>query len=126
MTRKKILVVEDDYKLNESICRIIRMDDFEMTSAFDSNQAISFSRSEKFDLILLDIRLPGGGDGDYIYSDLKERGEVEDTPVFIISGAAPDTINELIEKTGIAKDYVFIKPFDIERLRDKIKEVLSE
>jgi CheY-like chemotaxis protein len=54
----KILIVEDEKVLNEAYELVLKKEGYEVTTAFNGEEALSFVKQEKFDLILLDLRMP--------------------------------------------------------------------
>ena len=60
MTGKiKILIVDDEVQFLESIARRLELRDFEVTKAASGAQAVRAARERKFDLALLDLKMPG-------------------------------------------------------------------
>lgn len=54
----KILVVEDDKRLNDSVCRYLSGCGYELGSAFNGSDALKYMEDRKFDLIISDIMMP--------------------------------------------------------------------
>ena len=77
-----ILVIEDEAQLCSSIAEGLRLDGYEVDTCMDGNEGLDLCLTEPFDLILLDLNLPGM-DGLSILQQL--RAENSSTPVIILS-----------------------------------------
>lgn len=58
MSKKTILIVEDEQPLNDAYSTILKKEGFSVLSAFDGEEALSIAETNKIDLILLDLRMP--------------------------------------------------------------------
>ncbi len=117
MTR--ILVIEDDPSIRRGILHTLRFNGFETLEAADDTIGLQLAMTESFDLLLLDLVLPGG-DGLDILKQLRARsGRV---PVIILTarGDEEDRVKGL--QLG-ADDYV-VKPFSVKELLARIEAVL--
>ena len=97
----KILIVEDDQTISKLIAASLSISGYESVPCFDGNEAVHMVRNEEFDLILLDIMLPGL-DGFQVMGDVSDR----------VKGL----------KAG-AEDYI-VKPFEPLELLARIEIVL--
>ncbi len=115
----KILVVEDNKHLLEDIERSLR-DSFEVETQSDGDEALYMIEQKIYDLIVLDIMLPGS-DGITILRNMREKNI--DTPVLILT--AKETLDDKMEafNTG-ANDYL-TKPFYMEELKARIFAILK-
>ena len=111
---KKILIIEDDNAINQVIADTLGKNDFDCTSAYSGTEGLMCIKQESYDLILLDLMLPGKS-GEYV---LKELREITQTPVIVIS--AKDELDNKVEllMSG-AEDYV-TKPFQMKELIARI------
>jgi len=113
----RILIVEDD----ESISELLRMNlaavGYETKTAQDGKEALGIVESEIFDLVLLDVMLPGM-DGFELFPYVDKRG----MPVIFLT-AKTDTASK-IHGLKRAEDYI-VKPFDILELMVRIDKVLK-
>ena len=69
----KILIVEDDQTISKLIAASLSISGYESVPCFDGNEAVHMVRNEEFDLILLDIMLPGL-DGFQVMEKIRETG----------------------------------------------------
>ena len=115
----RILLVEDDSMVGESLRQGLRQDGFAVDWVRDGEDAELALAGEPYELLLLDLGLPGQS-GLELLAALRKRGS--DLPVVIITArdALPDRIAGL--DTG-ADDYL-VKPFDLEELEARIRAVL--
>ncbi|MEG1255523.1 response regulator transcription factor [Clostridium sp.] len=114
----KILIVEDDPEINKMLQTLLTKNHYEVESAFSGTEAILLLKRESFDLILLDLMLPGLS-GEEVLIKINEEFE---TPIICVS--AKDNLNTKIELIqGGADDYI-TKPFSNEELIVRIGAVL--
>jgi two-component system, OmpR family, response regulator QseB len=112
----RILVAEDESRIAAFIEKGLRSNGFTPTIATDADAAISLALSGEFDLLILDLGLPGK-DGLEVLSEL--RGQGERLPIIILS-ARDDLRDKVAGFEGGADDYV-TKPFRFEELLLRIK-----
>lgn len=68
-----ILVVEDDESVRQAICEALTETGFDVTTASTGIEAIALSEERKFDMLVADIRLPGGLDGIMLTQHVRAR-----------------------------------------------------
>ncbi len=116
----KVLVVDDEPVVVNSIRRTLARKSYNVVEAFSGQEAISRVAREKFDVVLLDMRLPDA-DGLELIRDLKERRP--DLKVVVVTGyASVDTAVEAIKRG--ANDYM-AKPFTPDELYSVTSRVLN-
>lgn len=115
-----ILIVDDDPQLRQSFERLLTQDGFAVRTAASGETALGLVRQQPFDLVVLDVCLPGLSGLD----TLRAMREVESkVPVIIMT--AFGTTETAIEATKIgAFDYV-LKPFDIPEVLDLIRRAIE-
>jgi CheY-like chemotaxis protein len=131
MERNKILVVDDNAVEAMALSTKLKSSGFDVVVAEDGAAAISTSRREKFDLILLDIIFPpdvahGGGvpwDGFLILNWLRRLEETKDVPVIFITGTDPAQYQQRTLNAGAVK--FFRKPIDGNKLLSAIRLALD-
>ena len=113
----KILVVEDEVPINELICSNLKKNGYACKGVFDGLTASDEVENRLYDLVILDIMLPGA-DG---YEVLEYIKPLEIPVIFLTAKSSPpDRVKGL--KLG-AEDYI-IKPFDIAELLARVEVVL--
>jgi DNA-binding response OmpR family regulator len=112
----KILLLEDDYLLSETLKSLLMGEGFEVVHASDGEEALTYSYETSFDLYLFDINVPllNGLD---LLKLLRESGDV--TPAFFIS--AYKDIQTITKAFDSACDDYIKKPFDFDELLVRIK-----
>lgn len=114
----RILVVEDEKSLCESIAKGLRLNGYEVDMAFDGIKASDIIASDSFDLIILDLNLPGI-DGMDILKDMRENDN--ETNVLILS--ARGSLNDKIEGLDSGANDYLCKPFHFEELEARVRSL---
>jgi two-component system alkaline phosphatase synthesis response regulator PhoP len=117
--RRRLLLVEDDPTLRQALTFNLTRERYEVTSAADGEAALEAARSDRLDLILLDVMLPGMS-GVEVLRVLRREGVT--TPVIILS-AKGDEIDRVVGLKVGADDYI-AKPFSRPELLARIEAVL--
>jgi two-component system alkaline phosphatase synthesis response regulator PhoP len=117
MTR--ILVVEDEPGIALGLEDDLKMEGYEVEVVGDGAAASQRAREAEFDLILLDLMLPGK-DGFEVCRELRRRGTR--TPILVVSAKALEAEKVMAFELG-ADDYV-TKPFGTRELRARVKALL--
>ena len=114
----RILVVEDERALCETIVRSLRRLAYSVDPCYDGDTAIDLLGSERYDLVLLDLNLPGA-DGMTVLRTLRQTDR--ETRVLILSarGEVADKVEGL---DAGANDYL-AKPFHLEELEARIRSL---
>src|SRR6266481_4390134 len=112
-----VLLVEDDLRLPELLAALLHDDNITVVNAKDSTEAIALGRKSKFDLILLDLGLPGVNGFDLL-RQFKQLPETESTPVIVLT-AWNSTTDKLKGFELGAVDYL-TKPFESAELRARV------
>ena len=102
----RLLVVEDERALCESIAKGLRLDGYEVDTVFDGEEAMDIISAESYDLIILDLNLPGM-DGLDILKNM--RASDNETNVLILS--ARGGLNDKIEGLDSGANDYLCKPF---------------
>ena len=115
----RILVVEDEADIALGLREDLRLEGYDVEIARDGEEAIAMARERPFDLILLDVMLPGK-DGFAVCRQLRRSGAR--TPIILLTAKRSEAEKVLGFELG-ADDYV-TKPFSPMELRARIKAVL--
>lgn len=122
MSRPKILAVEDEEAIRTLIKRALE-ETYEVHLASNGQEGLSKARWVRPDVILLDLRMPGGFDGLAVLAKLKANQLTSGIPVVIVSARGETDMLLECQKVG-ASDHV-IKPFNVEDLRKVIQRQLA-
>ena len=118
--RAKILVVDDDPGMLFTLVEILEDAGYEASGAKDGYKAVELASQEAFDLVFMDIKLPGI-DGVEAYRQIKSVSP--GTPVIMMTGySVEDLISQALEEGAYT---VLYKPLDVTRLLVAVKEVLD-
>ncbi|WP_413532252.1 response regulator transcription factor [Empedobacter brevis] len=117
----KILVVEDEIKLQETIVEFLENEKMIVESADNYQQALDKIISFDYDCILLDMMLPDG-DGMSLLKELKKLHK--ETSVIILS--AKDSVDDKVEGLLVGADDYLAKPFHFAELLARIKVALRK
>ncbi|MEW6428506.1 MAG: HDOD domain-containing protein [Thermodesulfobacteriota bacterium] len=117
--RHRILVIDDEHLLNDMLQETLRDAGYEVDGAYDGVEGISQLRFRKYDLILLDIRMPRK-DGLEVLQFVRE--EFPEVKVVIITGLASK--KEIADTVGMGAFACLKKPFMLEKVLETIRKAL--
>lgn len=116
-----ILLVEDEENLHDALKLNLEMEGYAITSCYDGNEALKTVQNEYFDLIIMDIMLPGA-DGITITEHI--RLQQNEVPILILSAKNTGSDRVLGLKKG-ADDYL-TKPFNLEELLLRVEKLIDK
>lgn len=123
MTKKRILVVEDEVTLNQALVEFLSAEEFEVSSAHDGEEGAKMAKSKKPDLILLDIILPKK-DGYEVLEELKNNEETKNIPVILLTNLeSAQDVQKAFEKG--ATTYLVKSSYKMQDIAAKIRETLK-
>lgn len=111
----KILIVEDEYPINNLICKNLTLTGHECLSAFNGLNAIELIQSATLDLIILDVMLPGLSGFDLIKL-------IGDIPVIFVT--AKSGLEDRLKGLSLGADDYIVKPFAMQELLARVSIVL--
>ncbi len=117
----RILVVEDEKKINDIIVKTLKQEKYGVDSCFDGEEALDYIFSVEYDIILLDIMLPKKN-GFEVMESMRKKGIK--TPVLFLT--ARDQIEDRVKGLDLGADDYLIKPFAFEELLARIRVVLRK
>ncbi|MEG1085952.1 MAG: response regulator transcription factor [Anaerovoracaceae bacterium] len=117
----RVLIVEDEGKLNELITKRLKLENYTVDSCMDGNDALDFIKCAEYDAIVLDIMLPGI-DGLQVLKQL--RGKKDTTPVLLLT--ARDSIENKVEGLDAGADDYLVKPFAFDELLARIRVMMRK
>jgi DNA-binding response OmpR family regulator len=123
MKTKKILVVDDEVDLVETVRFSLEMEGFQVLVSYNGEDALNQARKENPDLILLDIMLPKL-DGYKVCRLLKFDERYKHIPILMLTAKTQAKDKQTGMETG-ADEYI-TKPFDIDQLMEKVKAYLNK
>jgi two-component system response regulator MprA len=114
-----ILVVDDDVGLRRALRRVLVSQGFEVEVAEDGADALSQLRTRTFDLVVLDVMMPGS-DGIDVCERLRAAGD--DLPVLMLT--ARDAVRDRVAGLDAGADDYLVKPFANEELVARVRALL--
>ena len=115
----RLLVVEDEHKVADALCSGLRAEGYDIVLARTGEDAYFQVTTETFDVILLDLTLPGR-DGLEILSALREQGV--GTPVVVLT--ARDAIEDRVTGLDAGADDYLVKPFAFDEVLARLRAVV--
>ncbi len=122
MKPKKILMVDDEVDLVETVRFPLEMEGYHVLVSYNGEDALNQARKEKPDLIILDVMLPKL-DGYKVCRLLKFDERYKHIPILMLTAKTQEK-DKLIGKETGADEYI-TKPFEIDELIKKVKNYLK-
>ena len=120
---KKILIADDEKDWIQMLSMRLEHEGYKTEAAFDAMQALMQGMREKPDLMLLDIMMPAGG-GLEALKNIRASDKTFSMPVIVITAKGDAGTRMAAEKLGVSG--YFVKPVDMPKLLEKIKEILAK
>jgi len=115
----RVLVVEDEQKINRTVCQALREESYAVDAAYDGEEGEQLSEINDYDLIILDIMLPKK-DGLRVCADIRRRGDA--TPILLLT--AKDAPEDRIHGLDSGADDYLVKPFHMGELMARVRALL--
>jgi two-component system copper resistance phosphate regulon response regulator CusR len=115
----RILVVEDEHKVASFIARALREEAYAVDVAATGQKALELVLDARYDVILLDIRLPGLS-GIEVCRELRQSGV--ETPILMLT--ARSLVSQRVEGLNVGADDYLTKPFAIAELRARVRALI--
>ncbi len=116
----KILIVEDDKDINDLIDEILKRQGYETVQAFSGTEAALRMEMQEFQLIILDLMLPGMN-GETLLKNIREKLQNE-IPVLVLS--ARSSLADKVQLLTAGADDYMTKPFEPEELAARVYSCL--
>lgn len=115
---KRVLVVDDEKLIVKGIRFSLEQDGMEVEYAYDGEEALKIAKEQKFDMILLDVMLPGLSG----FEVCQQIREFSDVPIVMLTAKGED-IDKILGLEYGADDYI-TKPFNILEVKARIKAIM--
>ena len=115
----RILIVEDDDMIGESVVAGLESEDYAVDWVRDGNSALIALKTTPFSLVVLDLGLPGK-DGLKVLQEMRARRM--STPVLVTT--ARDTVEDRIKGLDAGADDYLLKPYDLDELSARVRALL--
>jgi len=113
----KLLIVDDETRFLKAIAQRLSKRGFDARTAENGEDAIGLARAEKFDIALLDLKMPGM-DGAEVLRVLKEEHEFLEAIILTGHGS----LESAVELTKLGAFSYLPKPYELEKLVEVLKE----
>ena len=113
----KLLIVDDEVNFLNSIAKRLELRGFEVTKAINGEEALREARKKKYDLALLDLKMPGI-DGEEVLKILKD--EHDHIEVIILTGHG--SLESAVECTKLGAYGYLPKPYEFDKLIETLKD----
>ena len=113
MESRRVLVVEDEKNIRDLVCLHLEVEGYECVPLADGKEALAAAGEQRFDLIILDLMLPGI-DGVTITRAIRRQGPNRDAPILMLT-ARREEADKVVGLDSGADDYL-TKPFGVREL----------
>ena len=120
----KIVFVEDEPALQKSLGSFLRQEGYDVSSALDGETGLKLAKTQKPDLILLDVILPKM-DGFEVLKELKADKNTKDIPVIVLTNLERMKDVEQALVTG-ATSYLIKTDYNLRELVQKVKQAIKQ
>ena len=107
----RVLIIEDEKNLAETLQQMLKQNRFDSDAAFDGESGLSYAREGSYDLIILDVMLPKMN-GFALVEQLRKEGDA--TPVLMLT--AKSSVEDYVHGLDLGADYYLTKPFEMQEL----------
>jgi DNA-binding response OmpR family regulator len=121
MALARVLVVDDDEAVRVSLCTILEKHGFDVTCAADVSGALKLISSQKYDVLLTDLHMPGAGDGLTVVSAIRHANPEAVTLLLSSFPEMSAAANAILMQT----DEILVKPMNIPDLISAITQRLA-
>ena len=118
--KTKILLLEDDLNLSDTVCDYLEEKGFEVICVYDGEEALSSIYENRFDLLLLDVNVPIKN-GFQVLKEIRKDGN--DTPTIYITSL--NSVDSLEQGYSSGCDDYIRKPFELKELLIRIQTILK-
>jgi len=128
MDGQKVLLVDDEQDIVDTIKYSLELRGFDVDVAYDGISAIHKARKNQYDLMILDVMLPGknGYQVSRILKDEMEDMELDPFKILLITARKLDSnLREEFVSTWSKADHCLYKPFELEKLIDTIHSLME-
>lgn len=120
---KKVLIIEDDEQISKVYGIKLKQEGIEAVVAADGEEGLKKIVSEKPDLVLLDLMLPGK-DGFWVLEEISKKPELKSIPIIVLSNLGQEVDKEKATKLGV-KEYLVKADISIKEVVERIKKYLK-
>jgi two-component system, OmpR family, response regulator MprA len=115
----RILVVDDDRAVRESLRRSLTFNGYDVDVAADGGEALDRLRDQRADALVLDVMMPRVGG---LETCRRLRADGDDVPILVLT--ARDSVADRVAGLDAGADDYLVKPFDLEELLARLRALL--
>lgn len=119
MERGRLLIVDDDPGIRDSLSRALGFEGYEVSVAADGDQALGMIEPSRYDAVVLDVMMPGT-DGLAVARSM--RGEGDATPILMLT--ARHAVTDRVAGLDAGADDYLVKPFSLDELLARLRALL--
>ena len=119
--KERVLVVEDDEHIRELVALHLRLEEFEVTTAADGTEGLRLARTEPFDLMILDVMLPGL-DGITMTRAIRREPPLRDVPILMLTARREES--DKVDGLESGADDYLTKPFGVREFMARVRALL--
>jgi len=123
MTKKKILIADDEQNIVISVEFLMRREGYEVSVAADGEAALERIRADRPDLVLLDVMMPKKS-GFEVCQEVKSNPELQSVRILMLTAKGRDT--EVAKGLALGADAYMTKPFSTKELVERVRSMLAE
>ena len=117
----RVLVVEDDEHIRDLVALHLRLEGFDAVAAGDGTEGLRLARSEPFDLMILDVMLPGL-DGITMTRAIRREPQLRDVPILMLTARREES--DKVDGLESGADDYLTKPFGIREFMARVRALL--
>jgi len=129
MSKAKIVVVDDDKDIRDSLQVILESNEYTVTTAANKNDGLQMIKDAKPDLSILDVMMESYQDGFDMARELKKDPETKDMPILMLTGAKKETGIDFESSAGDSDwcpvDTFLHKPVEFDVLLEEVEKLLK-
>ena len=118
----KILVIDDDFAINELIKINLELQGYQIVQAYNGTEGYALAKQETPSLIILDVMMPEV-DGFTVAQRIRQCEEISETPIIMLT--ALSELNNKVNGFNLGVDDYLTKPFEIEELIVRVRALLK-
>lgn len=122
MNQPRILVVDDNETVRLTLGAVLKASEFSVTTAANVGEALQLIATERFDVLLCDLHMPGAGDGFTVVSAMRHTNPAAVTLVFTGYPALEEAMNAIL----LQADEILVKPMDVAAIIALIRAKLEK
>ena len=119
--KERVLVVEDDQHIRDLVALHLRLEGFEAVAAGDGTEGLRLARAEPFDLMILDVMLPGL-DGITMTRAIRREPQLRDVPILMLTARREES--DKVDGLESGADDYLTKPFGIREFMARVRALM--